>query len=496
MQHITKVVIVGGGSAGFMAALALKLKLPQLNVLVIRSPEIGIIGVGEGSTPPFTQFIHEFLGISVPQFVRATQPGLKTGTCFLWGPRPKFFFPLGIHIAVKPNGLPRPIGYYLDHGDADAGCPASARMQANRPFGFNPKGALLIDNDYAYHIENDRFTAFFESTARSAGVEITDGTIEQVFQDDHGITAVHLSDGRSISGDLYVDCSGFRSLLLGQTLKEPRVEYTSTLACNRAVVGGWSRPPGEPMLSYTLSETMNAGWCWRIDHPDRINRGYVYSSAFISDDEAEKELRAKNPLIGPTRIVKFTSGRFNRCWVKNVVAIGNASGFVEPLEATSLAIIAKRSMLLSELLIDADCMVGPPMHRLFNDNTASIWDAVRDFLSLHYRFNTRINTPFWQHCRADTDLANAKPVVDYYQHAGPSPSMAAAFVSRVAVFGANSYLTILTGQQVPTHYTYRPTAAELGIWHNWCRANAAAAQSAATTEQSLAILAGGRQLSA
>jgi tryptophan halogenase len=111
-------------------------------------------------------------------------------------------------------------------------------MQANRPFGFTAKGFLLVDNEYAYHIENDRFAAFLESTARTAGVEITDGTIEQVLQNDQGITAVNLSDGRSISGDLYVDCSGFRSLLLGQTLKEPRIDYTSTLACDRALVGG------------------------------------------------------------------------------------------------------------------------------------------------------------------------------------------------------------------------------------------------------------------
>jgi tryptophan halogenase len=134
MQQIGKVVIVGGGSAGFMAALALKTKLPPLAVVVIRSVEIGIIGVGEGSTPPFTRFLHEFLQIPVQDFVRATRPGLKTGACFIWGPRPRFFFPLGTHLGLKLKQLPRPIGFYLDHGDAEAGSPASARMQANRPF--------------------------------------------------------------------------------------------------------------------------------------------------------------------------------------------------------------------------------------------------------------------------------------------------------------------------------------------------------------------------
>jgi tryptophan halogenase len=492
MQQIGKVVIVGGGSAGFMAALALKTKLPQLAVVVIRSVEIGIIGVGEGSTPPFTRFLHEFLQIPVQDFVRATRPGLKTGACFIWGPRPRFFFPLGTHLGLKLKQLPRPIGFYLDHGDAEAGSPASARMQANRPFGFAADGSLFVDTDFAYHVENDRFARFLESSALKIGVEIVDGTVEKVHQDDNGITALDLSDGRSISGDLYVDCSGFRSLLLGRTLGEPRVDYSKTLACDRAVVGGWERPAGLPMVSYTVAETMDSGWCWRIDHPDRINRGYVYSSAFISDSDAEHELRTKNPLVGPTRIVKFISGRYDRSWMKNVVAIGNASGFVEPLEATSLTIIATRCMLLVELLMDADCRVGPPMQRLYNDHTASVWDAVRDFLSLHYRYNTRLSTPFWQHCRADTQMGNAQPIVDYYHHVGPSPSLAAAFVSPIAVFNANSYLAILTGQQVPTQHSYRPTAQELSTWDAWCRANATTAEAAVTTEEALVIMAGGK----
>ena len=496
MKRISRVLVVGGGTAGFLTALALKRKLPQLDVTVIRSPEIGIIGVGEGSTPLFTQFIHDFLGIPIQEFVRHTQPGLKTGTRFHWGTRSHFYFPFGQFMTLKAEGLPRPVGFYLDHDDVGHAALSAARMDANRVFGFNADKSQLIVTDYAYHIENQRFAAYLEALVRSAGVQIIDGTVEAVHQDDTGITGLDLSDARRMHADLYVDCSGFRSLLLGKTLGEPRVDYSSTLACDRAVVGGWDRPAGEPMLSYTLSETMNAGWCWRIDHPDRIHRGYVYSSSFITDDAAEQELRSKNPLIGPTRIVKFTSGRFVRSWVKNVIAIGNASGFVEPLEATSLSIIATRCVLMVELLKDSDCMLCSAIAHLFNQSSSAIWDAVRDFLSLHYRFNTRLSTPFWVNRQNGTDMGNAQPLVDYVQQVGPSPALIAHFVTLGAVFNSSGYLAILSGLRAPMQYDHQPTAAELKIWQSWCASNANQAQSLATVEQSLSILGAGRQIHA
>src|SRR5205085_6173192 len=133
--------------------------------------------------------------------------------------------------------------------------------------------------------------------------------------------------GAVASADLYIDCSGFRSLLLGQTLKEPFVSYKSTLFCSRAVISEWNRTD-EPIQPYTTCETMECGWCWRIDHENFISRGYVYSPEFISDSDAEAEFRRKNPRVESTRIVKFVSGRYERCWVKNVIAMGNSAGFV------------------------------------------------------------------------------------------------------------------------------------------------------------------------
>ena len=216
-----------------------------------------------------------------------------------------------------------------------------------------------------------------------------------------------LASGPTVAADLYVDCSGFASALLAKTLGEPFVSYKSSLFCDRAVVGGWERAD-EPIKPYTTCETMNAGWCWQIEHEMRINRGYVYGSDFISDTDAEAEFRAANPRIASTRIVKFVSGRYQRCWVKNVVAIGNSSGFVEPLEATALGVIGVYSSLLADMLVNCDREIRPCQVAHFNRYHARYWDGIRDFLAVHYRFNDRLRTPFWEHCLRHTELAGAR----------------------------------------------------------------------------------------
>jgi tryptophan halogenase len=183
--------------------------------------------------------------------------------------------------------------------------------------------------------------------------------------------------------------------------------------------------------------------------------------------------------MGATRVVKFISGRYERSWVKNVVAIGNASGFVEPLEATALAIVATRCMLLTELLTESDMIAKPADANMFNSLTARVWDSVRRFLATHYRFNTRLDTPFWRHCREHTDLAGAEPIVEWYQQMGPSPFAAAGLVDPLDVYGIDGYLTTLLGQSVPHESTFQPTPQE---WSKW---NAAREQFKARTARAM-----------
>jgi tryptophan 7-halogenase len=234
---------------------------------------------------------------------------------------------------------------------------------------------------------------------------------------------------------------------------------------------------------------MDAGWAWRIDHEGRINRGYVYSSSFITDEQAEREFRAKNPKVGPTRTVRFITGAYARPWVGNVVAIGNAAGFVEPLEATSLGAICIASQNLAEMLAEAHathCAVPPTLVRLYNQRVSNDWSSVRDFLAVHYRFNTRLDTPFWRECRQSVDLGAAQAVVECFREDGPTTIWRDVIANRHDQFGPEGYLSMLVGQSVPYQCKYTPPPREMDAWRAIRRAVANKSAAALTTEGALA----------
>lgn len=466
---IRSVLVLGGGSAGFLAAITLKAKIPDLPVTVVRSKDIGIIGVGEGTLVSFVTHLHGYLRMPPADFYRQAEPVWKLGVRYLWGRRPWFDYVFGFQLDSRYASLPKYTGYYVDDGPdafADVGL-TTGLMSRDRAFAAGPGGEPVIPRDHAYHLENEKFVAYLEAYAGRLGVSIVDATVSDVRQDDRGVTELVLNDGSTRSADLYVDCSGFRSALLGRALAEPFVSFKGSLFCDRAVVGGWDRgdgPGAEPIQPYTVAETMDAGWCWRIDHARRINRGYVYSSAFLTDEQAEAEFRAKNPRVGPTRVVRFVTGRYERAWVGNVIALGNANGFVEPLQATSLAATCTASQNLTEMLIDADRDPSPSMVALFNRRNAEDWDGIRRFLAVHYRFNGRLQTPFWQSCRETVDLAGAEPIVEFYKENGPTPIWRNTLLSQRDQFGAEGYISLLLGQGVPHRRDYRPTSAERETW--------------------------------
>jgi tryptophan halogenase len=486
---IQRIHIVGGGSAGFMVAMALKSRLPDTQVTVIRSMAIGIIGVGEGSTPGLTRFLHNYLGVPSAQFLKMAQPTWKLGLKFIWGQRPYFNYTFTAdQLTGRVPGLPLVRAAYCDD-DMTFENTLSALMTFDRVFERNQRGEPIITPDLAYHIENDKYVAFLEAYARSQGIEIIDDTITEVGSDESGITFLRLSSGKIETADLYVDASGFKSLLLGQTLHEPFVSFASTLFCDRAVVGGWDRQDAadEVIQPYTVCETMSSGWCWRIDHAERINRGYVYASAFISDEEAEREFRASNPKVGATRIVKFIAGRYARTWVKNVVAVGNAAGFVEPLEATSLGTIEAVARTLAGTLVESQGHeVTASVIREFNTVQAAVFDDIRSFLGVHYRFNGRMETPFWRHCRAETDLAGAERVVEMYRENGPSIWLETA-VWRGSIGGAPGYVAMLHGQQVEHRRAPPMTPAQQARWNEVRLQNRQAAERAISVREALVM---------
>ena len=493
---VNRILILGGGSAGFLAAIALRTKLPQVPVTVLRSREIGIIGVGEGSTRAFTQFLHRYLKVPQDRFFAVAQPTWKLGLRFLWGPRPYFNYTfVNSQIMGQPPGLRKVKAYYCDEV-MEYEDPVSALMTHDRVFERLPNGAPAMHETLAYHFENEKFVRFLEEYAATLGVAVVEETVVEVRQDEAGVRGLVTGSGQVLSADLYVDASGFGSVLLGRALGEPFVSYTASLFCDRAVVGGWDRtsPQDQVIKPYTTCQTMDAGWCWQIEHEHRINRGYVYSGAFVTDEQAEREFRAANPKVGTTRVVRFTSGRYERAWVKNVVAVGNASGFVEPLEATALGVIGLESFLLADALADAGGRYSASQVRLYNRHITRTWDHIRAFLAIHYKFNTRLNTPFWQHCREHTDLAGAQEIVDHYQQNGPSPLFGPTLIDSANPFGLAGYYALLVGQKVP--YAHDPTMSNpsRAEWKNLRAAHRARALRGFTIVEALKEIRSGRAM--
>ncbi|MCI0537284.1 MAG: tryptophan 7-halogenase [Verrucomicrobiales bacterium] len=457
-MRVSSIIVLGAGSAGLMAALTLKRKLTQLDVRVIRSPDIGIIGVGEGTTVSFPRHFFEYLKIKPRYFYVEAEPTWKMGIRFLWGRRKEFYYTFSYEFERRLPELSRNSGFYYSEEFPWLGH-ASAFMAHQKVFPRQPNGLPQFHNNHAFHIENRKLVTWLENRCRENGVPIADATV-QAERGPEGILALVTEKGERFSADLFVDASGFRSELLGRALEEPFQSYQDSLFCDRAVIGGWPRT-NEPILPYTTAETMEAGWCWQIEHEHFINRGYVYASAFISDEAALAEFLRNNPKLATTpRVVKFRSGRYARNWVGNVVAVGNAAGFVEPLEATALQVICVEASTLADAL--QDCLGDPPssLIKLYNRYNADQWDDIRNFLAVHYKFNARLNTPFWRACQQDTALHGAQDIVDWYRENGPSVLAGVALVHSSNSFRMDGYLALLVGQNVPHEKPHHPTASE------------------------------------
>jgi tryptophan halogenase len=483
---IQDIIVIGSGSAGLIAALSFRRKLPQVRVRIVRSPDIGIIGVGEGTTPNFPRHLFEYLGIPRKAFYQMAEPTWKLGIRFKWGPRGKFDYTFAPQLDAHWPDLPLPNGFYC-HEDFSCADTTSSLMELGKVFPRQPNGAPDVQPWHAFHIENEKFVGLLEKVAMQAGVEILEGKVAGCERNDQGVKSIQLEDGRVLTADFFVDCSGFRSELLGKVMQEPFVSFKKTLFCDRAVVGGWTRS-GEPILPYTTAEQMSTGWCWQIELENRINRGYVYCSEMISDEEAEREFRSKNPKVTQTRIVPFRSGCYERMWVDNVVAIGNAAGFVEPLEATALMIVCSHVESLIQFLQHSQLEPTPSFRKLYNEVTHSTWMDIKNFLGLHYKPNTSLDTPFWKRCREETDLSEIQELLDFYQENGPTGFARYRQKSTLNDFGIEGYLVMLVGQKVPYRLKHQASQEDLMRWNAHRSRHIGVAKNALTVEEALAYV--------
>jgi len=402
----TRVVILGGGTAGWMTAAALINQLGKAcDITLIESEEIGIVGVGE-ATLPHIRFFVESLGLDEADFMKATHATFKLGIDF------HDFGRIGSHYLHPFGSFGAPLGgvpfhhYWLrqmkeGQGGALWDTSICNVMAAHNKFVPPPDGSTLYN--YAYQFDATLFGPYLRTYATGRGVKRVEGKVIEVDQDGENgdVTALKMEDGRRIEGDLFVDCSGFRALLIGQTLKEEWEDWSQWLLCDRAVAMP-CEAASATIGPYTGVHAMSSGWRWRIPLQHRVGNGYVYSSNHISDEDAANALigAVEGPAIAEPRVLRFRAGRRKRSWSKNVVAVGLASGFLEPLESTSIYLVQGAIAQLIELF-----PIGPVRDEdrdEFNRVTDAEYDRIRDFLILHYNATVRDDSDFWNHVRTMT----------------------------------------------------------------------------------------------
>ncbi len=463
-NRINSITVVGGGSAGWMAAAALATYLGKgASIRLIESEEIGIVGVGEASVPHIRLFNGQWLGIDEAEFVKRTQGTIKLGIQFNdWGRIGDSYIhgfgaigrsmgPLPFHhfwLKLFQSGRAAPIGAYTPQTVM-----APQGKFAPRDHNAAP-GSPLADIAYAYHFDATLYARFLRELAEQRGVQRIEGKIVSVQQraDDGYISSVTLESGQVVDGELFIDCSGFRGLLIEQTLKTGYIDWSHWLPCDSALAVPSASV--DPITPYTRASAQKAGWQWRIPLQHRTGNGYVYSSKYISDDEAAATLLANldSEALAEPRQLRFTTGMRRKFWNKNVVALGLASGFLEPLESTSIYLAQSGITRLLSMFPQRD--FNPLLTERYNQESAFEYERVRDFLILHYNATERNDTPFWDYCRTMAIPDSLREAVALFRSDGRY------FRNGDDFFALPSWVQVMLGQGIVPQ-SYHPIVDEM-----------------------------------
>jgi tryptophan halogenase len=456
--RIRRVVILGGGTAGWMTAAALSRSFGRsVSITLLESEEIGTVGVGEATIPTIHWF-NDLIGLDEAEFLRATRATFKLGIEFVdWAaPGSRYFHPFGQFGASLPG-----VGFHHRWLKAQAeglelplsDLSLAGRLAAQGRFA-KPGGdgrSILSTLGYAYHFDAGLYAAYLRGLSERHGVRRIEGKMQAVERHPETgfVTALTTERGERLEGDLFVDCSGFSALLIGKAMGEVFEDWSHWLPCNSAVAVPCARTAAT--TPFTRSTARAAGWQWRIPLQHRTGNGYVYASRHISDDEAAATLLANldGEALAEPRMLRFVAGMRRRAWRGNVVAIGLASGFLEPLESTSIHLIQSGIAKLLTLFPERNC--DPALADRYNQLLGRDMDGIRDFLILHYHATSGRDEPLWRHCRTmtlpDTLLARE----EQYRRSGR------LMLDSEELFRDASWLAVLNGQGI-TATGYNPLA--------------------------------------